>query len=170
MWEHQALTRARYSAGDREIGASFEKIRIEILGQRRDLAELRREVLGMRRKMLANHAGRSSWFDLKHDRGGLIDVEFIVQFLVLGYAHAHPSLTGNLGNIALLRIAGELGLIPIALAETVRNAYRDYRRMQHELRLNNQPAGVEPGSVAERVAAVRELWGFVFECEGGILG
>ncbi|TSA00111.1 MAG: bifunctional [glutamate--ammonia ligase]-adenylyl-L-tyrosine phosphorylase/[glutamate--ammonia-ligase] adenylyltransferase [Rhodocyclaceae bacterium] len=169
MWEHQALTRARYSAGDREIGSAFEKIRIEILCQHRDLAELRREVLDMRRKMLDNHGGKSSWFDLKHDHGGLIDVEFIVQYLVLGYAHAHHALTGNLGNIALLRIAGELGLIPAALAETVRNAYRDYRRMQHELRLNSQPARVEPGGVAERVAAVRELWRFVFEDQGRIL-
>jgi len=169
MWEHQALTRARYSAGDRDIGAAFEKIRIEILCQRRDLADLRREVLGMRQKMHDNHGGKSAWFDLKHDHGGLIDVEFIIQYLVLGYAHAHPALTGNLGNIALLRIAGELGLIPAGLAETVRNAYRDYRRLQHELRLNSQPASVEPASVTERVAAVRELWRFVFEDQGRIL-
>ncbi|MFA6312444.1 MAG: bifunctional [glutamate--ammonia ligase]-adenylyl-L-tyrosine phosphorylase/[glutamate--ammonia-ligase] adenylyltransferase [Sterolibacterium sp.] len=163
MWEHQALTRARFSAGERDIGAAFEKIRIEILCQRRDLAELRREVLGMRQKMLDNHAGKSSRFDLKHDHGGLIDVEFIVQYLVLGYAHAHPALTGNLGNIALLKIAGELNLIPSALADTVRNAYRDYRRMQHTLRLNSAPARVDPDSVAERIAAVRKLWDFVFE-------
>ena len=163
MWEHQALTRARYSAGDRDIGAAFEKIRIEILCQRRDLAELRREVLAMRQKMFDTHAGKSPLFDLKHDHGGLIDVEFMVQYLVLGYSHAHPELTGNLGNIALLKIAGNLNLIPMALAETVRNAYRDYRRMQHELRLNNAPARVDPASVAERIAAVRELWHCVFE-------
>ncbi|MCX7174032.1 MAG: bifunctional [glutamate--ammonia ligase]-adenylyl-L-tyrosine phosphorylase/[glutamate--ammonia-ligase] adenylyltransferase [Proteobacteria bacterium] len=163
IWEHQALTRARYSAGDRDIGAAFEKIRIEILCQRRDLAELRREVLTMRQKMLDNRASDNAGFDLKHDHGGLIDVEFVVQYLVLGYAHAHPALTGNLGNIALLKIAGELSLIPVALAETVRNAYRDYRRMQHELRLNSAPARVDPASVADRIAAVRELWRIVFE-------
>ena len=163
MWEHQALTRARYSAGDRNIGDAFETIRIEILCQHRDLGELRREVLGMREKMHDNHGGKSAQFDLKHDHGGLIDVEFIVQYLVLGYAHAHKALTGNLGNIALLKIAGELNLIPSSLAETVRNAYRDYRRLQHELRLNSEPARVDPASVAERVKAVRELWQLVFD-------
>ncbi|MEK7736843.1 MAG: bifunctional [glutamate--ammonia ligase]-adenylyl-L-tyrosine phosphorylase/[glutamate--ammonia-ligase] adenylyltransferase, partial [Pseudomonadota bacterium] len=163
MWEHQALTRARFSAGDRRVGEAFEKIRIEILCQSRDLAELKREVLAMRQKMIAAHAGKSGLFDLKHDHGGLIDVEFIVQYLVLGHACRHPALTENRGNIALLKTAGELGLIPGALAETVRNAYRDYRRLQHQLRLNNAPAHVEPASVAERVAAVRELWQVVFE-------
>ncbi|MDD5177084.1 MAG: bifunctional [glutamate--ammonia ligase]-adenylyl-L-tyrosine phosphorylase/[glutamate--ammonia-ligase] adenylyltransferase [Sterolibacterium sp.] len=163
IWEYQALTRARFSAGDRQIGEAFEQIRHEILCQLRDLAELQREVLAMRQKMFDAHAGKSPLFDLKHDHGGLIDVEFIVQYLVLGYSHQHPRLTANLGNIALLKIAGELGLIPTALAETVRNAYRDYRRMQHALRLNSAPARVERDSVAERVAAVRELWRIVFE-------
>lgn len=163
MWEHQALSRARFSAGDRDIGAAFEKIRSEVLCQARDLGELKREVLAMRQKMLDAHAGRNGLFDLKQDHGGLIDVEFMVQFLVLGHAHQHPVLTGNRGNIALLKTAGELGLIPVDLAETVRNAYRDYRRLQHRLRLNNSPAQVEPASVADRVKAVRELWKIVFE-------
>ena len=66
----------------------------------------------MRQRMADAHPNKTELFDLKHDRGGLIDVEFIVQYLVLGYAHQHASLTGNLGNIALLGMAGELGLIP----------------------------------------------------------
>ncbi len=164
VWEHQALTRARFSAGDPAVGAEFEAIRNEVLRQPRDLAKLREEVLAMREKMFEALAGKSERFDLKHDRGGIIDVEFIVQYLVLGHAHRHPELTGNLGNIALLRIAGELGLIPLELAETVRNAYRDYRRMQHALRLNNaQTGGVETASVSERAAAVKELWRMVFD-------
>ena len=162
VWEHQALTRARYSAGERSIGAAFEKIRCEILQQPRDLADLKREVLAMRSRMLAAHAGRSDLFDLKQDPGGLIDVEFIVQALVLGYSHQHPELTGNLGNIALLKIAGRLGLIPSTLAETVANAYREYRRTQHALRLNNAAGLVEAAPVEERATAVRELWRYVF--------
>ncbi len=170
IWEHQALTRARFSAGDKAIGAAFEAIRDEILRQPRDRATLKQEVLAMRRKMVDAHATAADQstevFDLKHDRGGLIDVEFIVQYLVLGHSHEHPRLTGNLGNIALLKIAGELGLIPADLAETVRNAYRDYRRMQHGARLNNAKARVAPADVAERVAAVRELWRQVFGADG----
>ncbi len=163
VWEHQALTRARFSAGDAALGAAFEAIRIEVLRKPRDLAALRDEVLAMRQKMVDNHSNSSTLFDLKHDRGGLIDVEFIVQFLVLGHAHAHPRLTGNLGNIALLGIAGELGLIPRELAEQVRDAYREYRRLQHGLRLNSaRYARVDAEGIAGHIGAVKALWQAVF--------
>ena len=163
VWEHQALTRARFSAGDADIGAAFEAIRIDVLRKQRDLVELREEVLAMRQRMIDNYTNRSGLFDLKHDRGGLIDVEFIVQFLVLGHSHDHPRLTGNLGNIALLGIAGELGLIPPDLALEVRDAYREYRRLQHGLRLNGaQYARVDADSIAGEIRAVQALWQAVF--------
>jgi [glutamine synthetase] adenylyltransferase / [glutamine synthetase]-adenylyl-L-tyrosine phosphorylase len=163
VWEHQALTRARFCAGDREIGRKFEAIRIEVLRQQRDLAKLREEVLAMRLRMVDAHPNKAEGlFDLKHDRGGLIDVEFIVQYLVLGYSHQHASLTGNLGNIALLRMATELGLIPAELAGAVADTYREYRRLQHGLRLNNQISRVDREQVAERAAGVRRLWNLVF--------
>ena len=171
-WEHQALTRARFSAGDAEVGAAFERIRIEVLSQARDLATLKDEVLTMRNKMFDAHGTRPATgaaaeveFDLKHDRGGLVDVEFIVQFLVLGYAHRHPALTENLGNIALLKIAAELNLISPGLSEDARSAYRDFRRMQHQLRLNGASLRVPMLEVSARVTAVRSLWALVFEVE-----
>jgi glutamate-ammonia-ligase adenylyltransferase len=167
VWEHQALTRARFSAGDPAVGVAFERIRCEVLCQSRDLGKLREEILAMRSRMRDAHGTREDEieyiFDLKHDAGGLVDVEFIVQYLVLGFSHRHAELTGNLGNIALLKIAAGLGLIPPALAEEVRNAYRDYRRLQHGLRLNDARPRVEPSTVAARVKAVRALWGIVFE-------
>ena len=166
VWEHQALTRARFSAGDSGIGCAFEQIRAEILNKPRDPAELKREVLAMRQRMVDAHATKATQaddgFDLKQDPGGLIDVEFIVQYLVLGHAREYPELVANLGNIALLRIAGGLGLIPPALAEKVGDAYREYRRAQHAQRLNSLPGRVARESMAERIAAVRELWHFVF--------
>lgn len=163
VWEHQALTRARFSAGDAGIGRKFEAIRIEVLRKPRDLAELKREVSAMREKMAAAHANKSELFDIKHDRGGLIDVEFIVQALVLGHSHEHAELTGNLGNLALLKIAAGLGLIPEDLAGRVRDAYRKYRTLQHSLRLNDaQYARVERGSLTQEIADVRELWREVF--------
>jgi glutamate-ammonia-ligase adenylyltransferase len=166
VWEHQALTRARFSAGDADIGRKFEAIRIEVLRKPRDLAGLKREVSAMREKMAAAHANKSELFDIKHDRGGLIDVEFIVQALVLGHAHEHAELTGNLGNLALLKIAAGLGLIPEDLAERVREAYRSYRRLQHSLRLNDaQYARVGRDTLAREIESVRELWQAVFRGE-----
>jgi len=164
VWEHQALTRARFVAGDPAIGAAFEQTRCEILCQQRDLAKLREEVLAMRGKMHENLGtkGASDLFDLKHDFGGLVDVEFMVQYLILAHAHRHPQLTGNLGNIALLRIAAECGLIPADLADVARDAYREYRRLQHLRRLNNLDSRVDATPHAQRIAAVRALWKHVF--------
>jgi glutamate-ammonia-ligase adenylyltransferase len=158
-WEHQALTRARACAGDTALAARFEALRNEILARPRDLATLRADVLAMRQKMHDGHPNRSALFDLKHDSGGMVDVEFIVQTIVLGHAHAHPRLLGNLGNIALLKIAGELELIPLDLGQRVADAYRHMRAVQHRLRLNGaEYARVEPAEVAHDAAAVRALW------------
>ncbi len=163
VWEHQALTRARYCAGDTEVGAAFEAERIAILRRSREPEALRREVISMRAQMLDAHPNRSDLFDLKHDRGGMIDIEFMVQYLVLAHAHRYPQLTGNLGNIALLKMAGELGLIPLATAMTVRDGYREFRRLQHAERLNGaQYARVEHGPLARYIEATLDLWKCVF--------
>jgi len=162
VWEHQALTRARACAGDSSVGASFEEIRRRILVRPRDAATLAKEVLAMRERMHASHPNTSGLFDVKHDRGGMIDLEFIVQYLVLAHAARHAELTGNLGNIALLGIAARLGLIAQDLAEQCREAYREFRRIQHALRLGGaQYARVPPEVVEPRAAAVRALWAAV---------
>jgi glutamate-ammonia-ligase adenylyltransferase len=159
VWEHQALTRARYCAGDARVGEKFEAIRERILRRPRQAAALKKEILAMREKMHAAHPNRSGLFDVKHDRGGMIDIEFAVQYLVLAHSREHPSLTKNLGNIALLGMAAELGLLPAALAERCREAYREFRRLQHALRLNGaRYARVPPEQLAARAAAVGELW------------
>ena len=113
--------------------------------------------------MLAGHPNPSALFDLKHDAGGMVDVEFSVQYLVLAHAHDHASLTRNAGNIALLGMAGELGLVPSGVAHDAANAYREYRRLQHKIRLTGAPhARVNPDEQAERRAAVAALWQHVF--------
>ena len=163
VWEHQALTRARYCAGDAGVGAAFEAERIAILRRSRDPDALRREVVSMRQQMADAHPNRTDLFDLKHDRGGMIDIEFMVQYLVLAHAHRYPQLTGNLGNIALLKMAGELGLIPLAMAMTVRDGYREYRKLQHAERLNGaQYARVEHAPLQPYVDATLGLWEAVF--------
>jgi glutamate-ammonia-ligase adenylyltransferase len=89
----------------------------------------------------------------------MIDIEFIVQYLVLRHASRHPALTANAGNIALLHRAGELGLIDPALADAAADAYRDFRRLQHQVRLQGQEnARVDPAMVASDAAAVCQLW------------
>jgi glutamate-ammonia-ligase adenylyltransferase len=159
VWEHQALTRARYSAGDADVGAAFERIREAILTRRREPQPLAAEIRAMREKLHAAHPNTSGLFDLKHDAGGMIDIEFAVQFLVLAHAREHRDLVGNLGNIALLKMAAAHGLLDGELAERARNAYRDFRRLQHALRLNGaRYARVPPEQVAHHAAAVRALW------------
>ncbi len=163
IWEHQALSRARHCAGDASVGAAFERIREDVLRQERDPAALREAVLDMRQKMLDGHPNTSGLFDLKHDRGGIVDVEFIVQYLVLRHAHAHPELTRNLGNLALLDTAAELGLIPPDLARQVRDSYREFRLLQHQMRLQGgKHARIGPAQVEEHAEAVRQLWQVVF--------
>lgn len=163
VWEHQALTRARFCAGDREIGARFESLRDEVLRQERDAATLRAEIVEMRGKVAEGHPNPTELFDLKHDRGGMVDIEFTVQYLVLLHSRAHPALTRNAGNIALLRAAGELGLIDKDLALAVGDAYRLFRARQHQLRLDGQAqARVAPASVAEPAGHVKALWHAVF--------
>ncbi len=158
-WEHQALTRARHAAGDADVGARFETIREAILVRPRDQAALREEVLAMREKINAGHPNTSQKFDLKHDRGGMVDVEFVTQYLVLCYAGTHPVLVRNLGNITLLRLASEAGLIAPELATRAADAYRTLRRVQHQLRMQGvEKARVGPEQLVEERAAVRELW------------
>jgi len=162
-WEHQALTRARFVAGDEPIGTAFEAERDAILRMPRDVARLAADVVDMRRRMHAGHPNRTDLFDLKHDRAGMVDIEFIVQFLVLVHSREHAALTKNAGNIALLALAGALGLVPAALAGRVADAYRDYRREQHRVRLTGAPhARVDPAAHGARRADVGALWTAVF--------
>ncbi|MDN4052951.1 bifunctional [glutamate--ammonia ligase]-adenylyl-L-tyrosine phosphorylase/[glutamate--ammonia-ligase] adenylyltransferase [Massilia sp. YIM B02763] len=166
IWEHQALTRARFCAGDAAIGARFEAIRERVLRQDRsgNAGQLRDEVVRMRRRMREAHPSRTPLFDLKQDEGGMIDIEFIVQYLVLRHAADYPELTANAGNIALLRLCGRLGLIDAALAEEVAGAYRTMRRLQHQVRLQGQDnARVEPALVAAHASAVTRLWQACFD-------
>ncbi|EFK95603.1 Glutamate-ammonia-ligase adenylyltransferase, partial [sediment metagenome] len=156
-------TRARLCAGDADIGKRFEQIRSSVLQQARDPEALKQEVLAMRRKMLDTHTNTSGRFDIKNDSGGIIDVEFIVQYLVLAHAAAHPELTRNSGNLALLKAAAQAGLIPLELAEETRAAYREFRRLQHQSRLQAAAHARVDMEIAEPwAAAVRRLWEYVF--------
>ena len=163
IWEHQAITRARFVAGDSSIGKAFEAIRVEVLAQTRDVEKLKDEVVNMRDKMRATSKNTTQLFELKNGVGGIIDVEFLVQFLVLAHAKKYPQLTENIGNIALLKRLASLNIIDVQSAEKVALAYREYRKMQHALKLQGvMQTKVEPELVVEHVVAVTRLWKQVF--------
>jgi glutamate-ammonia-ligase adenylyltransferase len=170
VWEHQALTRARYCAGDLAIGQRFDAIRDTVLRKERPAnGPLKQEVIAMRKRMVDAKPNNSALFDLKQDPGGMIDIEFIVQYLVLQYAHTYPQLTANFGNIALLKICAELGLIDAGLAASVADSYRKYRKLQHQLRLQGQDlARIAPELVAEQAVQVRALWDSLFGTDVGL--
>ncbi|MBU3537330.1 bifunctional [glutamate--ammonia ligase]-adenylyl-L-tyrosine phosphorylase/[glutamate--ammonia-ligase] adenylyltransferase [Polynucleobacter sp. UK-Gri1-W3] len=172
VWEHQALTRARFSAGSPSVGMFFDSVRSGVLSQQRDIDQLRLEILEMRRKVHAGHPNANVGFDLKHDDGGMVDIEFIVQFLVLGFAHQHSQLIGNLGNIALLRIAGDVGLITHEAAQSVGDAYRFLRARQHRLRLDGaEKTRINLEDEVELISArdaVQALWLEIFKAPSNI--
>jgi glutamate-ammonia-ligase adenylyltransferase len=155
-WEHQALTRARFVAGDRKLGAAFEKVRDEVLAQPRERAKVLAEILAMRQKMRAEH--KSDAQDLKHIDGGIIDLEFAVQALVLAEGPTHPQLRENKGNHTLLKRAADFGLIDGKIAGDAADAYLTMRRRTHQAALNDEEkVRLAPGELEEERAAVRRL-------------
>lgn len=162
-WEHQALTRARWCAGLQELEPRFEAVRRAVLAAPRDAAALRQEVRAMRDKLRAARPVKDGQFDVKHSPGGMVDVEFAVQYLVLAHSAAHPELLDNKGNIALLQRAQDAGLLPDHLGTHAADAYRELRRAQHRARLDEQPTQVDPASMALHRDAVLALWRAVFD-------
>ena len=160
-WEHQALTRARACAGNAATGQAFERVRDEIIGEPRDPAKLFEDILAMRRKMRAEH--RADAADIKHIEGGIIDLEFCVQALVLAHGPKHPQLRENKGNHTLLKRAGSLGLIDDAVAVAAADAYLAMRRRSHDAALNDEEkVRLGPEDLAAERAAVKALWERVF--------
>ncbi len=171
-WEHQALVRARVLVGCRQTGAEFEQVRGAVLAKPRDLDTLRTEVSEMRAKMRDNlgtrqtAAGRGTnafeagqRFDVKQDAGGIVDIEFMVQYAALAWSGKHPDLLRYTDNIRILEGLEEAGLLPAADAGLLREAYKAYRSAAHRQALQKQ-AGVIPGNqfIDERREVMR-IWG-----------
>ena len=163
VWEHQAITRARFVAGDAQIGQSFEAIRIEVIAQPRDVNALKLDVVKMREKMRGAQRVETGMFDIKQSKGGIIDVEFLVQFLVLANANSYQQLTQNLGNIGLLKLMAQLNLIDELMADQAASAYRAYRQIQHQLKLQGASKLIIPiTQVMAHVESVTLLWETIF--------
>ncbi|WP_295855695.1 bifunctional [glutamate--ammonia ligase]-adenylyl-L-tyrosine phosphorylase/[glutamate--ammonia-ligase] adenylyltransferase [uncultured Xylophilus sp.] len=165
-WEHQAMTRARCVLGSDALRAQFDAVREAVITAPRDPAALAVEIAAMREKVRAAHPVKAGQFDVKHSRGGMVDVEFAVQYLVLSAAADHPELRINIGNIALLGRAEAAGLLPPGVGAHAADAYRDLRRAQHTARLNEETTQVDPAAMATARAAVLALWEAVFPPRG----
>ena len=163
-WEHQALVRARVVAGCPRLAADYEALRSSVLQLPRDEASLRDEVVKMRDKMrdhllpAAVRESEGGLFHLKHSSGGIVDIEFMVQFMVLAWGHAHPSLTRWSDNIRILESLAESGLLNLADAEALTEAYKGYRASAHLLSLRREPLVVPDAQFAVQRSMVCDIW------------
>ena len=170
-WEHQALVRARVLAGCERVAAGFERVRAAILEGERDPATLQAEVSEMRAKMRDNlgtpatAAGTAenafeaaSSFDLKQDAGGIVDIEFMVQYAALAWSRQHPELHRYTDNIRILDGLRDVGLMPAADVELLQEAYKAYRSAAHRQALQKQPGKVGGDQFAEERRSVMRLW------------
>ncbi|KFE46379.1 bifunctional [glutamate--ammonia ligase]-adenylyl-L-tyrosine phosphorylase/[glutamate--ammonia-ligase] adenylyltransferase [Pseudomonas syringae] len=171
-WEHQALVRARVLVGSREVGQAFESVRASVLGRERDLPKLRQEVSEMRAKMRGTLGTRISAagtganafqaavpFDLKQDAGGIVDIEFMVQYAALAWSREHPALLRYTDNIRILEGLEEAGLLPATDANLLREAYKVYRSAAHRQALQNEAGVVRGDQFEPERREVMRIWG-----------
>lgn len=165
-WEHQALVRARPVAGDASIAGRFAAVRGEVLAKPRDPAVLRREVRDMRERMRGVHGQRDpALFDLKQDRGGIADIEFMVQYEVLRWAHEYPDLLKWTDNIRQLEALAAARLMPQEDVQLLTDGYRFYRAIVHRLTLQEAPGVVSPAEVEAYRPGITQLWHSIMGAE-----
>ncbi|TXS92658.1 bifunctional [glutamate--ammonia ligase]-adenylyl-L-tyrosine phosphorylase/[glutamate--ammonia-ligase] adenylyltransferase [Parahaliea aestuarii] len=165
-WEHQALVRARLVAGDERVGRTVYDVREGILRQSREEGELAREVVRMRRRMrehlLPADAAANGEFHLKQGVGGIVDIEFMVQYAVLAWSHRVPALAHWSDNIRILETLGREGLFEQQECESLTLAYLAYRSAAHQLALQQQPDVVPAGDYGKHRDAVTAKWRHLF--------
>lgn len=159
-WEHQALVRARVVAGDPALAERFDALRREILGRERDLAALREEVVKMRHKMRDHlgSKGQGDDFDLKHDPGGMVDIEFLCQFAVLSLGRETPDLLAYSDNMRILETLEASGQLPAEESRRLREAYLACRTAAHRAALTGDPARGRNADFQAHRDAVIALW------------
>lgn len=156
------MTRARCVLGSDALHARFDAVREAVITAPRERAQLAHEILAMRERLREAHRASGALFDLKHGQGGMVDVEFAVQYLVLAHSATHAGLRENKGNIGLLERAEQAGLLPPGVGHAAADAYRTLRQAQHRARLNEEPTRVPPQQLAQERRAVLALWNAVF--------
>ena len=170
-WEHQALVRARVLVGCPQLEADFENVRASVLGRSRDLEQLRGEVSEMRAKMRDNLGTRTTAagtaekaflaeaeFNLKQDAGGIVDIEFMVQYAALAWSHQHPELLRYTDNIRILDGLEQAGLMTGDEVRLLQDAYKAYRAAAHRQSLQKLPGVVSGDQFHDERRAVMRIW------------
>jgi glutamate-ammonia-ligase adenylyltransferase len=158
-FEHQALLHSRWVAGDPDLGAKFTRVRRDVLTEAVKRERLREEIHAMRERMRAEHGRtRDGQFDLKHDRGGIADIEFLAQYWVLRHVREHPPLAVFADTIRHLESVGSAALVDHRVIDRLVDAYRAYRKAAHHLSLEQRPAIVDAGEFAAERAVVAGAW------------
>ena len=153
------MTRARVVMGDEFFVSKFNSIRHRVLTTKRELLSLRLEIVTMRDRLLGAHPVKLGSFNLKYSEGAMVDVEFAVQYMVLAFSWKFNALTENIGNLALLSLAGQLGLISQTIADGAIKAYTNYRYHQHVARLDERNLIFDSSQFMDDQLHVRALWG-----------
>ncbi len=158
-WEHQALVRARVVYGDPQLKAQFDTIRRDVLTATREGATLQTEVREMREKM-RTHLGNKhrDRFDIKADEGGITDIEFITQYLVLRDAHSKPKLTRWSDNVRILELLAQNDIMDEHEAQALTRAYTTLRDELHHLALQEQPGHLPLDCFNAERELVRACW------------
>ncbi|QYN41805.1 bifunctional [glutamate--ammonia ligase]-adenylyl-L-tyrosine phosphorylase/[glutamate--ammonia-ligase] adenylyltransferase [Gilliamella sp. ESL0443] len=158
-WEHQALVRARAVYGEIELIKRFNEIRHTVLCKNREERELKTEVREMREKMRA-HLGTTAphQFNLKIDAGGIGDIEFLSQYLVLNYAHQYPKMTTWSDNVRILELAANYQIMDNLEAQQLTKAYIDMRNEIHQLSLQLLPSIVDDSCFKSEKEIVNQSW------------
>ena len=160
-WEHQALLHARAVAGDANLRAEFERVRVEILKSHVRRDTLRTEVRNMRermRKELSRAKSGAGQFDIKQDAGGTADIEFLAQYWALLHAGTHPPVVMFADTIRQLESVASADLVPQATVDVLTDAYRKYRERSHHRSLEQAEPIVPAEEFAETRAAVTAIW------------
>lgn len=163
VWEHQALIRARPLAGDAILSTAFIQLRATILQQARNGTDLKASIIEMRDKMLSHKKKTAEGFDIKQDRGGIIDIEFLVQYLVLKHCHTHLNVQQWTDNIRISEDLEQASLISAAKAKLIQQAYQAYRLEVHKMALQNRAAITNNAKLIDLQQQIATLWQDYFE-------
>jgi len=161
-WEHQALVRARPIGGAKRLSKAFAEARHRVLSQQRQTEQLATDVIEMRNKMRVHlgsgKAAEAGVFNLKQDAGGIVDIEFMVQFAVLAWSHEIPDLTRWTDNVRILECLEDAGVISSEDVGFLTSAYKNYRSVGHRLQLQKLPVVVNTAELAVERAQVSADW------------